>query len=47
MTTEFCAVATKEDAEEIMPWAVVIVEVDGGYMGFTQLADYEIWKNQQ
>jgi len=29
------------------PDAAVIVKCDGGYMAFSHVTDYEIWKNQK
>jgi hypothetical protein len=46
MRTEFCEVETIEDAEKQCPWASKIVEVDGGYMAFESMTDYETWAAQ-
>jgi hypothetical protein len=35
-----------EQAQEIAPWAAEIVEVEGGYMAFESVADYETWNRQ-
>ena len=29
------------------PWASVAVEVEGGYMAFESVADYDVWDNQK
>lgn len=29
------------------PWASVAVEVEGGYMAFESVTDYETWNNQK
>lgn len=29
------------------PWASIAVEVEGGYMAFESVTDYEIWENQK
>jgi len=47
MKTEFMPGVTLEQAIEAMPWASVIVAVEGGYMGFESLADYQTWENQK
>jgi len=36
---------TKRKAITKMPWAAIVVKVDGGYMGFESIADYKTWKN--
>lgn len=36
-----------EEAEDMMPWACIIVDVDGGWMGFESRDDYETWSNQK
>jgi hypothetical protein len=38
---------SKTEAESQMPWAAIVVEVDGGYMGFESIADYNTWLNQK
>ena len=46
MRTEFLEVETIEQAEQLAPWAAKIVEVDGGYMAFESITDYETWVGQ-
>ena len=37
----------RKKAIEEMPYASILVDVIGGYMGFESWDDYEIWKNQK
>ena len=39
--------ATRKEARMICPWAEKIVKVEGGWMCFESMRDYEIWKNQK
>ena len=34
------------DAETVMPWACMVVVVDGGYRGFESAEDFGIWMAQ-
>lgn len=47
MRTHFCEVETIEQAEAMCPWAAKIVEVEGGFMCFESITDYETWMNQK
>ena len=38
---------TRKTAIRRAPWAAKIVKVEGGYMAFEYVTDYEVWKNQQ
>ena len=40
------AAATIEEAQELCPWQAVISEVEGGWMVFESLDDYEVWISQ-
>jgi hypothetical protein len=46
---EFFA-GTEDDEIEIVkdfaPWAEVVVRVDGGWIAFESVKEYEIWKSQ-
>ena len=33
--------------QDLYPWAAIIDRVEGGYIVFESVADYETWKNQQ
>jgi hypothetical protein len=46
MRKQFVEVETREEAEQACPWAAEIVEVDGGWMAFESVADYDTWKAQ-
>lgn len=43
----FIEAKTREMAEKEAPWAAKIVKVEGGYMAFESIRDYETWKNQK
>ncbi len=47
MRTQFLQVETFDEAQDAAPWAAKIVEVEGGYMAFESMTDYETWNNQQ
>ena len=34
-------------AEDLMLWAAIVVEVDGGWVGFESVDDYDQWENQK
>lgn len=38
---------TIAQAKEIAPWAAEIVEVEGGYLAFESVTDFETWQRQQ
>lgn len=37
---------TEQEALEQAPWAAKIVKVDGGWLAFESVADYETWQRQ-
>ena len=47
MRTEFCPVKTRRQAKKRMPWASVILKVEGGYRGYELVTDYQITKKQK
>jgi len=47
MKTKFCQVSSKTEAFIECPWAAEAVEVDGGFMCFESIDDYNTWANQQ
>ena len=47
MRTEYREFKTRRAAIKHMPWAAKILKVDGGYMGFESITDYNIRKNQR
>lgn len=46
MRQQFVECDTIEEAQAKCPWAAEIVEVDGGYMCFESVSDYETWAAQ-
>jgi len=40
-------VKTRRQARRAMPWAAVIIKVEGGYRGFESHDDARTWKNQK
>lgn len=38
---------TAAEARKAAPWAAKVVKVEGGYMAFESVADYEVWKRQK
>ncbi len=46
MRTQFIHAESLEAARDAAPWAAQIVEVEGGYMAFESLADYDGWRAQ-
>jgi len=47
MRKEMVETKSRKESEKSCLWAAKIVKVDGGYMCFESLADYETWKNQK
>lgn len=43
----FIQCATRKEASANCPWAEKIVKVDGGYLCFKFIEDYEIWRGQK
>jgi hypothetical protein len=37
---------TQEQAYELAPWAAIVVKVEGGWMAFESMSDYETWSKQ-
>jgi hypothetical protein len=46
MRQEFLEVDTMQKAQSLAPWAAMIVAVEGGYMAFESITDYETWMGQ-
>lgn len=46
MRTEFLQVNTAAKARQLAPWAAKIVKVDGGFMAFESVIDYQRWRAQ-
>jgi hypothetical protein len=47
MRTEFIECEDQEDAENRAPWAARLVKVEGGWMAFESISDYETWSKQK
>jgi len=47
MRTQFVEGPNRAYALKCCPWAAKIVRVDGGWMCFESVADYQTWKKQQ
>jgi len=45
--TRFIEAKTRREAERKAPDAAKIVKVDGGYMAFAFLSDYQTWREQK
>lgn len=46
MKVELIEATRKDRAAKAAPWATIIVKVQGGYMAFESITDYEIWRKQ-
>lgn len=47
MKTEMIACKSRSTAARKAPWAAKIVKVEGGYLAFASVTDYETWKRQK
>ncbi|MBU2177426.1 MAG: hypothetical protein KJ556_20230 [Gammaproteobacteria bacterium] len=47
MKTEFIEAESREQAEDLAPWAAVILEADAGWWAFESSSDAETWENQK
>lgn len=47
MRTVFIECKSRSTAKRRAPWAAVITKVDGGFMAFESVSDYEMWRNQK
>ena len=47
MKTVFVECKTRKTAIRRCPWAAKIVKVQGGYMAFESVQDFETWKRQK
>lgn len=43
----FLAGVSRKQAIAQCPWASKIVKVEGGYLAFESLSDYETWRKQR
>jgi hypothetical protein len=46
MRRELIEATSEDEARDKAPWAATIVKVEGGYMAFESMADYETWRKQ-
>jgi len=44
--SDFLVAGSEEEVMELCPWACRVVEVEGGWMAFEDLDEYEVWANQ-
>jgi hypothetical protein len=47
MRTQFVQANNRRTATIECPWAAEVVKVDGGYMAFESITDYQMWRSQQ
>lgn len=47
MRKEFVECRSRSTAGRRCPWAATIAKVEGGYMCFESVADYQTWKGQR
>lgn len=47
MRKSFVQCKTRKQAADECPWASKIVKVEGGYMCFESISDYETWQAQK
>ncbi len=47
MRKEFIETTKRHEAVKSCPWAVKIVKVEGGYLAFESIADFETWRRQK
>ena len=47
MRKEFIECKARGTAKRQAPWAAKIVKVEGGYMAFESIDDFEVWKRQK
>lgn len=43
----FVGCRTYGTAKRLCPWSAVIAKVDGGFICFESVTDYQTWKNQR
>jgi hypothetical protein len=47
MRTEMIEAKSAKAARKAAPWAAKVVKVQGGYIAFASVADYETWRRQR
>lgn len=47
MKTETVNATSPKQARKLAPWASKVVKVEGGYMAFESVTDYQTWRRQR
>jgi len=47
MKKEMITASSAKQARKLAPWAAKIVKVEGGYMAFESVSDYQTWRKQK
>lgn len=47
MKKEMITASSAKQARKLDPWAAKIVKVEGGYMAFESVSDYQTWRKQK
>lgn len=47
MKTETIKASSAKQAHKLAPWAAKVVKVEGGYIAFESVADYQTWRKQK
>ena len=47
MRTQFVQTESRYQAKKQCPWQSRTAKINGGYMCFESITDYETWKNQK
>ena len=47
MKIESINALTAKQARLLAPWAAKVAKVDGGYLAFESVADYQTWRKQK
>ena len=46
MKKEMISATSAKQARKLAPWAAKVVKVEGGYMAFESVSDYQTWRKQ-
>lgn len=47
MRKELIKADSRYAAKKLAPWAAVIAKVEGGFLAFESVTDYDVWKRQR
>ena len=47
MKIESINAATSKQARLLAPWAAKVAKINGGYLAFESVADYQTWRKQK